>query len=182
MSEHGHNSGDVLTRKHQSELKGIFERLENIDAQIRDRRDDRSEILRNAKERGFDRKIIAAVIRLRRQDADKRQKEQDLIDQYIAAIEPLPLFESATPEPAAPEISETEAKALETYQKIKAAVIRTGNASISAIQKLADSNSAVKPILKMLELDGVISAPDTRNRRKVLIPSNPADYPTGLGA
>ena len=176
MSDIGHNSGDALNQKHQGQLKAIFESIEAVDSQIDDLRADRAELLADAKVKGFNRTIIAAVIRLRRKDAAKRQEEQDLIDQYLAAIEPLPLFEHASSEPVAAEMSEAEAEAFETYQKIKAAVIASGDASIVAITALVGKNSAAKPILKMLEADGVVSAPDSRNRRTVLIPSNLADY------
>lgn len=172
MSDIGHNSGDALNQSAQSALKAIFERIENVDQELADLRESRAEILADAKAQGFNKSIIAAVIRLRRKDAAKRREEQDLIDQYFAAIEPLPLFEHANAEPAAPEMTEAESEALETYQRIKAAVIASGDASIVAITALVGKNSAARPILKMLEADGVVSAPDSRNRRTVLIPSN----------
>ena len=165
MTEIGHNSGDVLNQTAQSALKAIFERLENVDREIAELREGRAEILADAKAQGFNKSIIGHVIRLRRQDAAKRQEEQDLIDQYLAAIEPLPLFERAT---EAEPVSVPDGLSASYFDDARGYVIAEQKASASMIQrKFGISFNRAAAIIEQLERGGVISPADARGRRTV---------------
>lgn len=69
------------------ELRAIIDRLERIEEDMDAIKTDRKEIYSEAKETGFDTKIIRKIIRLRKQSRAARQEEQALLETYLSAIE-----------------------------------------------------------------------------------------------
>ena len=80
------SSVDVLNSAAQSQLKSVIERIERLEEDKAAVASDLKEVYAEAKGEGFDVKIVRKVVRLRKQDAAKRQEEEALIDLYISAI------------------------------------------------------------------------------------------------
>jgi uncharacterized protein (UPF0335 family) len=69
------------------QLRAIVERIEHIDAEIKELNEGKKEIYLEAKGNGFDVKILREVIRVRKQDQDERDELDSLLDVYLQAIE-----------------------------------------------------------------------------------------------
>ncbi len=80
------SSIEVLNTTAQGKLKSIVERIERLEEDKAAVANDLKEVYAEAKGEGFDTKILRKVIRLRKQEAAKRQEEEALIDLYISAI------------------------------------------------------------------------------------------------
>ncbi len=77
---------DVLNATAQGQLKSIIERIERLEVEKGEIAEQIKEVKAEAKGNGFDVKIIAKVIRLRKQDRAKRQEEEAILDLYLSAI------------------------------------------------------------------------------------------------
>jgi uncharacterized protein (UPF0335 family) len=77
---------DTINTSAQGKLKSLIERIERLEEDKAAVASDLKEVYAEAKAEGFDAKIVRKVVRLRRQDAAKRQEEEALIDLYISAI------------------------------------------------------------------------------------------------
>ena len=69
-----------------NQLNSFIYRIEKCQDEADIIKADIKEIYSEAKAFGYDPKIMRKVIALRRQDADKREEEQALIDTYLAAL------------------------------------------------------------------------------------------------
>lgn len=74
MSEIGNNA--------REQLKSIVERVEAIEAEIKERQSDRADIYKEAGGNGFDVPALKAIVRARREDAAKRQAREAQIEIY----------------------------------------------------------------------------------------------------
>lgn len=74
MSEIGNNS--------REQLRSIVERVEAIEADIKERQSDRADIYKEAGGNGFDVPALKAIVRARREDAEKRQAREAHIEAY----------------------------------------------------------------------------------------------------
>jgi len=70
----------------KAQLKSIVERIETIEAEIKGLSDDRADIYKEAAGNGFDAKALRAIVRERKQDADKRQQFEAIVDTYKLAL------------------------------------------------------------------------------------------------
>ena len=70
----------------QGKLKSLIERIERLEEDKAAVSADLKEVYAETKGEGFDVKIVRKVVRLRKQDAAKRQEEEALIELYISAI------------------------------------------------------------------------------------------------
>lgn len=86
---------DVLNNAAQGQLKSIIERIERLDEEKSEIAEQIKEVFAEAKGGGFDVKILRKVIRIRKQDAAKRQEEDAILDLYLTALDELPLFSKA---------------------------------------------------------------------------------------
>jgi uncharacterized protein (UPF0335 family) len=77
---------DTINTSAQGKLKSLIERIERLEEDKAAVASDLKEVYAEAKGEGFDVKIVRKVVRLRKQDAAKRQEEEALIDLYISAI------------------------------------------------------------------------------------------------
>ena len=77
---------DVLNSTAQTRLKTIIERVERLEEDKAAVANDIKEVFAEAKGEGFDVKILRKIVRLRKQDAAKRQEEEAILDLYLAAI------------------------------------------------------------------------------------------------
>jgi uncharacterized protein (UPF0335 family) len=78
MSEPGGVAGD--------QLRTIVERIEHIEEEIKELSEARKEIYLEAKDNGFDVRVLREVIRLRKQDQKEREEHETLLDIYLQAI------------------------------------------------------------------------------------------------
>jgi uncharacterized protein (UPF0335 family) len=78
MSRPGEIAGD--------KLRAIVERIERIEAEIKELVEGKKEIYFEAKGNGFDAKILREVIRVRKQDQKQHEEQESLLDLYMQAI------------------------------------------------------------------------------------------------
>jgi uncharacterized protein (UPF0335 family) len=74
----GHNSN--------GQLKAIVERIEAVEADMKDRMEDRKEIYLEAKSNGCDVPALKAIIARRRKDQKKLADLEAMVDTYEAAL------------------------------------------------------------------------------------------------
>jgi uncharacterized protein (UPF0335 family) len=68
------------------QLRAVVERIEHVEAEIRDLNDGKKEIYAEARGNGFDAKIVKKVVALRRMDRDKRREESEILELYLHAL------------------------------------------------------------------------------------------------
>jgi len=68
------------------QLRGIVERIEQVEEEIKELSEARKEIYLEAKDNGFDVRVLREVIRLRKQDQKEREEHETLLDIYLQAI------------------------------------------------------------------------------------------------
>jgi uncharacterized protein (UPF0335 family) len=72
-----------------NQIKSIVARIENVEAEIKDRQNDRNEIYAEAKSNGFDVKALKAAVSRRKADANKRAEHEAMVGLYMGALESL---------------------------------------------------------------------------------------------
>ena len=77
---------DVLGDNSAGQLRALVERIERIDAERREKSDDIKEVYSEAKGAGYEPSIIRKIIALRRQDRDKRERDEAVLEAYLAAV------------------------------------------------------------------------------------------------
>lgn len=80
MSEIGHN---VIAK---DQLRSIVERVEKLDEEIKELRDDQKDIYAEAKGNGYDVKALRTIIRMRKQDANERAEQETILETYLHAL------------------------------------------------------------------------------------------------
>lgn len=78
MSELGANS--------KEQLKSIVERVENLETEIKGLSDDRNDIYKEAAGNGYDVKALRTIVRMRKQDPDKRAEQEAILETYLHAM------------------------------------------------------------------------------------------------
>jgi uncharacterized protein (UPF0335 family) len=76
----------VLQTSTRDQLRTIVARIERLEEEKAALASDLSEVYAEAKGNGFDVKALRAVIRIRKQDADKRNEEAAVLDTYLHAL------------------------------------------------------------------------------------------------
>jgi uncharacterized protein (UPF0335 family) len=66
----------------REQLKSIVERIERLEEEIKGLQSDRSDIYKEAGGNGFDVPALKAIVRARREDAEKRQAREAQIELY----------------------------------------------------------------------------------------------------
>ena len=69
-----------------AELTSFIERWEQLDAERKDAVESQKEVMKEAKARGYDAKIIRKVIAIRARKPDDVAEEQAIMDLYCAAL------------------------------------------------------------------------------------------------
>lgn len=70
----------------KAQLKSIIDRVENLDAEIKGLSSDRSDIYKEAAGNGFDVPALKAIVRARREDKEKRQAREAMVDLYNVSL------------------------------------------------------------------------------------------------
>lgn len=95
MANDNKDHAGSLSATQTKEPQGFAERAGNIIAERDSLNEDLKEVMNEAKDAGFDTKILRKAIKVVRTDRTSAQAEQDMIDTYVAAIEQLDLFKAA---------------------------------------------------------------------------------------
>jgi len=69
-----------------TKLKSFFERIEKLSDEKKNIQDDIKEVYNEAKNEGYDTKIMRKVIALRKMPENERQELEQLIETYMSAI------------------------------------------------------------------------------------------------
>ncbi len=77
----GHNSGVAA-----AELKQFIERVERLHEERKALSDDIADVFKEAVGRGFDKKAMQQVIKLRAMDTAQRQELEAIVDLYRSAV------------------------------------------------------------------------------------------------
>jgi uncharacterized protein (UPF0335 family) len=78
MSEMGDNAAkDVIS---------IIERIERLEEEKKQIASDISDIYKESKGRGYDASALKEIIKMRREDPDKREARESMVDVYLRAI------------------------------------------------------------------------------------------------
>ena len=67
-------------------LRAFIERVEKLEEEKRAIADDIKDVYAEAKGTGYDIKIVRKIVSLRRQDKQKRQEEEEILDLYLSAL------------------------------------------------------------------------------------------------
>ena len=67
-------------------LRSFIDRLEHLEQEKQSYADDIKDVMKEAVASGFDRKQIRNVMRLRKQDSEKRSEEEAILDRYKLAL------------------------------------------------------------------------------------------------
>ena len=76
----GHNSLAA------DQLKAIVARIENLEVEKKALAEDIKEVYAEAKTHGFDTAVIRAIVRRRKEDAEKRKEREAIMDVYLNAL------------------------------------------------------------------------------------------------
>jgi len=80
----GHNSASTKFAKDQ--LKAFVERVERLEEEKKAIADDIRDVYAEAKGNGFDVKALRAIIRMRKEDAEKRREHEAIVETYMHAL------------------------------------------------------------------------------------------------
>ena len=65
-------------------LRAFIERIEKLEEEKRAIADDIKDVYAEAKGTGYDIKIVRKIVSLRRQDKQKREEEEEILDLYLS--------------------------------------------------------------------------------------------------
>jgi len=68
-------------------IRAFVERIENLDTEIQELNEQKKEVFAEAKGDGFDVKILKEIVKLRKQDEEKRDERESMLDLYMRAME-----------------------------------------------------------------------------------------------
>lgn len=80
VAEIGHN---VIAK---DQIRSIIERVEHVEEEIKELGKDKTEIYLEAKGNGYDVKALRKIVAIRREDAQKREQAQAILDTYLVAL------------------------------------------------------------------------------------------------
>lgn len=67
-------------------LRAFIERIEKLEEEKKAIADDIKDVYVEAKGAGYDTKIIRKIVSIRKQDRDKRNEEEEILDLYLSAL------------------------------------------------------------------------------------------------
>jgi uncharacterized protein (UPF0335 family) len=79
-------------------IRSFVERIEQIENEIKELNEAKKDVFSEAKDEGFDVKILKEIIKLRKQDQDERDEHDSLLDVYMRAMDegsPTPVAQAA---------------------------------------------------------------------------------------
>jgi uncharacterized protein (UPF0335 family) len=84
----GHNSGTVSSAEGVAgaELSQIIERIERLEEEKAEIASDIRDVFAELKGRGFDAKVVRAILKIRKQDKSERQEYEAILELYLHAL------------------------------------------------------------------------------------------------
>lgn len=67
-------------------LKDFIERIERLEEEKKAIADDIKDVYAEAKGNGYDTKVMRKIVSMRRQDANSRAEEEEILDLYLSAL------------------------------------------------------------------------------------------------
>lgn len=80
------SEGDASYRVTANEIRQFVERIERLDAEKKDLAEQQKEVMAEAKGRGYDTKILAKIIALRKREPDDIAEEEAVLEMYKEAL------------------------------------------------------------------------------------------------
>lgn len=77
---------DDINASTAGQLKAFIERIERLEEEKRTISDDIKDVYAEAKGNGFDAKILRKIVSLRRQDANERREQEEILETYLRAL------------------------------------------------------------------------------------------------
>lgn len=77
---------DTIGNNSAQQLKSIVERIEHLDSEIKELRDDQKDIYAEAKGNGYCPKTLRKIVAIRKKDPAARAEESALLETYLAAL------------------------------------------------------------------------------------------------
>lgn len=77
---------DTIGNNSAQQLKSIVERIEHLDSEIKELRDDQKDIYAEAKGNGYDIRALRQIVRMRKEDANERAEREAILDTYLQAL------------------------------------------------------------------------------------------------
>lgn len=71
-------------------IRSFVERIENLDSEMQELSEQKKEVFAEAKNDGFDVRILKEIIKLRKEDKNERDEREGLLDLYMRAMEASP--------------------------------------------------------------------------------------------
>ena len=68
-------------------IRSFVERIEQIETELAELNEGKKEVFAEAKNEGFDVKILREIIKLRKQDQEEREEHETLLDVYMRAMD-----------------------------------------------------------------------------------------------
>ncbi len=69
-----------------NELRAFIERVERLTAERQTFTDDIKDVYGEAKGRGYDTKALREIVKIRKQDKDKRMEQERILETYLLAL------------------------------------------------------------------------------------------------
>lgn len=86
MSDEQGSFGEVQGTVSGDQLRAFIERIQRLEEEKKTISDDIKDVYGEAKGQGFDTKIMRKVISILKEDKDKRQEFESVLDTYLAAL------------------------------------------------------------------------------------------------
>ena len=67
-------------------IRSFVERIEQLETELKELNEGKKEVFAEAKNEGFDVKILKEIIKLRKQDEEEREEQETLLDVYMRAM------------------------------------------------------------------------------------------------
>lgn len=80
----------------KDQLRSFIERIERLTEEKQAITDDIKEVFAEAKGNGFDNKALRSIIRMRKEDAEKRAEHEAIVELYMSALGMLPADDEPT--------------------------------------------------------------------------------------
>jgi len=80
----GHNS--AISKEARDRLKSVIDRIENLEAEKKERSDDIKDIKAEAKGAGFDVAAINAILKMRKKEANEVTEHTMIVETYCRAL------------------------------------------------------------------------------------------------
>jgi uncharacterized protein (UPF0335 family) len=76
----------TLNKTDQDKLKQIVAKIERLEEEKKQTADDIKDVYSEAKAFGYDTKVLRKVIRLRKQDRQEREEQEQIMELYMAVL------------------------------------------------------------------------------------------------